>query len=266
MSCSIRSDLGLRHRLGGRTSVADSVSESRRAGRWAYAAAPATGSYRANPALGSGTHRVARHQPRAGQRRHRASGGIFRGGWRWRGERGPATTFGPRRTGRWSGESGWSRAPGAGLPRRRHRRAPATSKLVLGGRGTLVGEPFRAYGGRELPLAHLEWRFDVPAPALTLGSFASTGPRLTLAPFLAVGYAGRPLSRVTLGPDRWVRPVAGVALEWFMRLMRVEAGVGLRDGGLGRDGGREPGLVGPAVDLLIFPSGSPGSPVRVLTS
>jgi len=27
--------------------------------------------------------------------------------------------------------------------------------------------------------------------------------------------------------------VAGVALEWFMRLLRVEAGVGLRDGGVG---------------------------------
>ena len=30
-----------------------------------------------------------------------------------------------------------------------------------------------------------------------------------------------------------IRPVAGVALEWFMRLVRVEAGVGLRDGGVG---------------------------------
>jgi hypothetical protein len=30
-----------------------------------------------------------------------------------------------------------------------------------------------------------------------------------------------------------VRPVAGIALEWFMRLLRVEAGVGLRTGDVG---------------------------------
>jgi hypothetical protein len=79
----------------------------------------------------------------------------------------------------------------------------------------------------------MEWRFDVPVPALSLGSFASTGRRMTVAPFLAAGYAGHPLPGLPWGRTDGVRPVAGVALEWFMRLIRIEAGVGLRDGHVG---------------------------------
>ncbi|MGH7526910.1 MAG: hypothetical protein ACREMX_09420, partial [Gemmatimonadales bacterium] len=92
---------------------------------------------------------------------------------------------------------------------------------------------FRAYGGRSAALAHLEWRFTVPAPAIALGSFASTGRTLVVAPFLAAGYAARPFGGLPWGESDGVRPVAGVALEWFMRLLRVEAGLGLRDGRLG---------------------------------
>jgi hypothetical protein len=112
-------------------------------------------------------------------------------------------------------------------------RLPPYRSFVLGGRGTLVGEPFRAYGGREAALAHVEWRFEVPVPAVSLGSFASTGRHLTLAPFLSAGYAGRPLPGLPWTRTAGLRPVAGVALEWFMRLIRVEAGVGLRDGHVG---------------------------------
>jgi hypothetical protein len=110
---------------------------------------------------------------------------------------------------------------------------PPHRSFVLGGRGTLVGEPFRAYGGRSAGLAHVEWRFDVPAPAIPLGSFASTGKRVTLAPFLALGYAGRPEPNLPWTGSDGIRPVAGMALECFMRLLRLEAGVGLRDGHFG---------------------------------
>ena len=68
---------------------------------------------------------------------------------------------------------------------------PAHRSFVLGGRGTLVGEPFRAYGGRDMALGAVEWRFEAPVPAIPLGSFASTGNRLTIAPFVALGAAGR---------------------------------------------------------------------------
>jgi hypothetical protein len=82
-------------------------------------------------------------------------------------------------------------------------------------------------------LGHLEWRFDVPAPAISLGSFASTGRRVTVAPFVAAGYTGNPLTGLPWTRSDGVRPVLGLAVELFMRLIRVEAGVGLRDGGCG---------------------------------
>ena len=54
-----------------------------------------------------------------------------------------------------------------------------------------------------------------------------------MAPFVALGAAGRPLPRMPWAATDGVRPVAGVALEWFMRLLRVEAGIGLRTGDFG---------------------------------
>lgn len=103
----------------------------------------------------------------------------------------------------------------------------------MGGRGTLPGEPFRAYGGRTAALGHVEWRFQVPFPAIPLGSFASTGRSVTLAPFVSAGYAARPIAGLPWGRTAGVRPVAGLAVEWFMRLIRVESGIGLRDGRFG---------------------------------
>jgi hypothetical protein len=110
---------------------------------------------------------------------------------------------------------------------------PAHRGFAIGGRGTLPGEPFRAYGGKSVALAHLEWRFQAPVPAIRLGSFASTGSSVTLAPFFAAGWADRPFVGLPWADSDGIRPVAGLALEWFMRLLRVEAGLGLRDGRLG---------------------------------
>jgi len=84
-----------------------------------------------------------------------------------------------------------------------------------------------------MALGQVEWRLEAPVPAIPLGSFATTGRRLTVAPFFALGAAGRPLSGVPWGSSDGLRPVAGVALEWFMRLLRVEAGIGLRTGDFG---------------------------------
>ena len=66
-----------------------------------------------------------------------------------------------------------------------------------------------------------------------LGSFASTGRHITVAPFLAAGWTERPLTALPWIDTDGVRPVVGVALEWLMRLIRVEAGLGLRDGRIG---------------------------------
>jgi hypothetical protein len=222
---------GIRQRLSGRSTLALSagVEESQSIG---VRASPATGSYRPNPALGSGTWRVARLEL------ERASGGIavrrdFQGRLSLEGGEGPGDYARATLETRWlttlAGHDLVSRAYlGAGTDD-----LPPHRSFVLGGRGTLVGEPFRAYGGREVALGQVEWRFDVPVPAIPLGSFASTGRSMTVAPFLAAGITGRPLPGLPWAGSDGVRPVAGVALEWFMRLIRVEAGVGLRDGGFG---------------------------------
>jgi hypothetical protein len=222
---------GVRRRLSGRSTLALSaaVEESRSVG---VRATPATGSYRPNPALGSGTWHVARLEL------ERASGGIavrrdFQGRLSLEGGDGPGEYLRATLESRWlttlGGHDLVSRVYlGAGTDE-----LPPHRSFVLGGRGTLVGEPFRAYGGRDVALGQVEWRFEVPVPAIPLGSFASTGRSMTVAPFVAAGVAGRSLPGLPWAASDGVRPVAGVALEWFMRLIRVEAGVGLRDGEFG---------------------------------
>ena len=222
---------GVRHRLSGRTTVGLDleVEESRSV---AVAASPATGSYRPNPPLGAGTYRVARLLL------ERASGGIAVG----RDLQGRLTVEGGEgRTDylRATAEGRWLASLGAGtLMGRVYLGAgtdglPAHRSFALGGRGTLVGERFRAFAGRSAALAHLEWRFDVPAPALRLGSFATTGRTVTVAPFIAAGWTERPVSALPGRDSDGIRPVAGLAAEWFMRLIRTELGVGLRDGRVG---------------------------------
>lgn len=110
---------------------------------------------------------------------------------------------------------------------------PMYRSFVMGGRGTLLGEPFRAYGGRSIALIQTELRFEAPFPAIPLGSFASTGKTIIVAPFVAAGWTERPYGLLPWRESDGVRPVAGIALEWFMRLIRVEAGVGLRTGKVG---------------------------------
>jgi len=222
---------GVRHRISGRTSLSLEVGleESRSVG---VRSSPANGSYRANPPLGAGTFRVVRAAV------ERASGGIavrqdLQGRLALEAGEGVGEYLRATAEGRWLRSAGrgqlLTRAYlGAGTDR-----LPAYRSFVLGGRGTLVGEPFRAYGGRAAALAHVEWRLDVPFPAIPMGSFASTGRHLTLAPFVAAGWTDRQLQGLPWEGTDGVRPVAGLAIEWLMRLIRLEVGVGLRDGTVG---------------------------------
>jgi hypothetical protein len=222
---------GVRHRLTGRTAVSldFGIEESRSV---SATASPATGSYRPNPALGTGTYRVAR----VGL--ERSSGGIalrrdLQARLMLEGGEGPRDYARATAEGRWSLDLGGSQLLVHSYLGTGTAFLPPHRSFVLGGRGTLPGEPYRAYGGRFVALSQLEWRFDVPAPALPLGSFVSTGHKATLAPFIALGYAERPLAGLPWPDTDGIRPVAGVALEWFMRLIRLEVGVGLRDGDIG---------------------------------
>ena len=226
--------LGVRRRLSGRTTlgVGIGVEESQSVG---VSASPAGGRYRPNPPLGSGTHRLGWIEL------ERASGGIavrrdLQGRVSLEGGDGSA---GVRDYLRVSGEGRWLASLGKTEVLSRVYLGVGTDGLaphrsfVMGGRGTLTGEPFRAYGGRTAALAQVEWRFQVPVPAIPLGSFASTGRQMTVAPFLSAGYTARPIAGLPWTATDGVRPVAGLALEWFMRLIRLEAGIGLRDGRFG---------------------------------
>jgi hypothetical protein len=226
-----RAGLGLRHRLSGRNSVALELA-AEESHSVTVSATPANGDYRPNPPLGAGSHRIARLAF------ERASGGMavrsdLQGRLAVEGGAGDSDYL------RATAEGRWLTGAGAGALLTRVYAGvgsdglPAYRSFVLGGRATLMPEPFRAYGGRTTALAQVEWRLDLPAPAIGLGSFASTGRRMTLAPFLAAGWADRPLDGLPWSGSDGVRPVAGVALEWLMRLIRVETGVGLRDGRVG---------------------------------
>jgi hypothetical protein len=105
---------------------------------------------------------------------------------------------------------------------------PPFRSFVVGGRGTLEGEPFRAYGGRAALWGRLDWRLPVPFPAIPLGRFASTGRQLVVSPFVAVGWAGEPLSGLPWAASNGARTVAGVTVEAFHRLLRVDVGWAVR--------------------------------------
>ncbi|HEU4523816.1 MAG TPA: hypothetical protein VFR62_02285 [Gemmatimonadales bacterium] len=222
---------GVRHRLGGRTAVELQlgVEESQSVD---VTSTPANGSYRPNPPLGAGTLWIARATL------ERASGGMavrrdLQGRLSLEGGTGDGEYLRAAVEGRWL--TGGGPGPlltrfyaGAGTDE-----LPAYRSFALGGRGTLLGEPFRAFGGRTMALVQTEWRLEVPVPALALGSFAGTGRHLTLAPFLAAGWSERPLPGLPYTATDGVRPVVGLAAEWLMGLLRFELGVGLRSGDVG---------------------------------
>ncbi len=227
--------LALHHRLTGRTALT-ATAFTERSNSVAVAATPATGRYRPNSALGAGTYSGGR------LRLERSSGGIavtsdLQGALAVEAADGPTGYLRAAGELRWiapvpggqllvQGRAGWG---SAGLP--------AYRSFVLGGRSTLPGEPYRAWGGRSMLWGHVEWQLQAPFPAIPLGSFASTGTTITVAPFIAAGWTDRGIPGTPWPASPGVRPVGGVALEWFMRLLRVEAGVGLLDGRVGVSAG-----------------------------
>ena len=198
----------------------------------AVAADPANGHYRPNPRLGAGTIGVLRFTARyAAQSLERARGATvelhLEGG------------TGDREYGRAAAELGWLVPAGPGTLAFRTVAGAGTSALpgyrsfAIGGWGSLVGERFRGWGGRRMALASLEYQVAVPFPAIPLGAFVSTGGTITLAPFLSAGITGGTMNGLPWRRSRELRPVAGLALEWFHRLIRAEAGLSLRSGAFG---------------------------------
>ena len=221
-------EAGLRRPVAGRTTLALTAGVAT-SHDMAVAATPARGSYRPNPALGAGQYTVASlalaRQAIGVAVRHDLSGELLLEGGsgptdylraalglRWRTPLGPGGLL----------VQAYGGVGSDGMP--------AYRSFVMGGRGTLVGYPFREFGGRTLALAHAEWRFDLPAPAVPLGTFASTGRTFVLAPFVGAGWSERAVAGTPWAASGRVRPTVGLATEWFMGLIRLEGGVGLDHG------------------------------------
>lgn len=219
---------GVRRRIGGRNTILAEVGLER-TGSLAVAATPAGGTYRPNVGLGAGSYRVLR----LGIERANSSSTALRtlgGSIHFEAADGALGYARATAEGQWLTPAGPGQLLLRGYAGWGSDALPAYRSFVLGGRGTLSGEPFRGFGGRTVALGHAEWRFDVPFPAIPLGSFASTGRSITLAPFVAAGWTERPIGGLPWAGTDGVRPVAGLAAEWFMRLIRVEAGISLRTG------------------------------------
>ncbi len=223
--------LRIRRRLSGRSAL-ELEGRAEQSRSMAVSATPAQGTYRPNPPLGAGTYGI------GGLRLERAAAGVavrhdlYGALWVEAGG-GPDGYARGVLEGTWvvpvgPGSLQTSTILGAGTTS-----LPAYRGFVLGGRGTLLGEPYRAYGGSRMAWAAVEWRIPVPFPALGLGRYASTGKTATLAPFLAAGWADRPAPGMPWTASPGIRPVAGLASEWFLQLIRVEAGVALRTGEVG---------------------------------
>ncbi|HYX81191.1 MAG TPA: hypothetical protein VE714_02285, partial [Gemmatimonadales bacterium] len=198
------------------------ITTSEQVASLAVRATPATGQYRPNPSLGDGTFTTT-----ALTVRRRSQGFAVR-----RDVAGEATAEVGGHFGRFSGVGhllvplGTSRLltriqVGIGT-----RDLPRHRAFVLGGRGTLLGDGFREWCGRRVALVHVEWRTSIPFLRLRAGP-ARTPGTITLAPYVASGWADEPLLlspwRVTAG----TRITLGLAAEW-LGVFRLEAGYGVQ--------------------------------------
>jgi hypothetical protein len=111
-------------------------------------------------------------------------------------------------------------------------RLPAHRAFPLGGRGTLLGDDFRHWGGARLALLHGEWRLPVRFLSLGLGPYARTPQTLIVAPYIAVGWADRPVAATPWVASPGARVTSGLALEW-LGVFRFEVGLGMETHRLG---------------------------------
>ena len=190
-------------------------------------AQPASGTFRPNPAVGDGDYSVAsltlrRRSEGFAVRRDLAAELSLEGG---RVDGGPAyvrvavaghvlvPVGGSRVLLRLQGG-----AAGDGLPAHR--------AFVLGGRGTLLGDAFREWGGRRAALVHIEWRAPVPFVRMAAGPYARTPGTITLAPYAAAGWSDRPVPGTPWLATPGARVTLGLGLEW-LGVFRLDAGYGL---------------------------------------
>jgi len=191
----------------------------------AVRASPATGRFRPNPFVRDGDYSTA-----ALTIRRRSEGFAVR-----RDVAAEASLEVGERYTRISGVAHWLVPIGGGQTRvltrvqfgAASREVPPHRAFVLGGRGTLLGDAFREWGGRRAALVHIEWRTPVPFFRLRAGP-ARTPGTITLAPYTALGWTADPLP---FTPWRATPPgtrvTLGLGAEW-LGLFRLEAGYGVQ--------------------------------------
>jgi hypothetical protein len=103
---------------------------------------------------------------------------------------------------------------------------PPHRAFVLGGRATLLGDEFREWGGRRAALIHVEYRAAVPFFRLIAGP-ARTPGSITLAPYIAMGWADKPIAATPWRTTPGTRTTLGLGAEW-LGLFRIEAGYGVQ--------------------------------------
>ncbi|HEX9703744.1 MAG TPA: hypothetical protein VGA20_00670, partial [Gemmatimonadales bacterium] len=103
---------------------------------------------------------------------------------------------------------------------------PPHRAFVLGGRGTLLGDDFRAWGGRRAALGHLEWRLPVRGLSFGIGPVARVPASVTVAPYVAAGRASGAISGAPWAATPDTRMTLGLGVELF-GVLRFDAGVGL---------------------------------------
>ncbi len=193
-------------------------------------ATPARGTYRVNPALGSGSIWTTRLNIRGtwgttSTRFTKVSLGLEAGAFDRGYARATLETAGSWKLGAGSLSTSFRGGLTTGTP-------PAWRTFVIGGRGTLPGDPYRAWGGRYMALGRVEWRIPMRVPGLPLSDYLEPGAGATLAPFVALGWAGEPLEGLPWQASGGLRPVLGVASELLFNALRIEAGWSPRAGRL----------------------------------
>lgn len=219
--------------LGGRTALALTAGAAR-VGSLPVRAAWARGAYRRpSPQVTEGTWTYGR----LALRRQASSFAMVRE-FTGRAEL-EAAALGAARYARGYAEGRWQIPAGQGWVVLRGSAGAATRDLpthrafVLGGRGTLVGEGFRALSGRLAVWVSADLRLPVGVPEIPLGSLAGTGRTATLVPFVAAGWTGGAVAGAPGAPARGIRPVVGLGLEWPHDLLRIDVGVSPRTGSVG---------------------------------
>jgi|CXWL01.1.fsa_nt_gi hypothetical protein len=217
--------------LGLRTSFSGGAMELSLVREWSWsvaaAFAPLTGSGRVNPPLGVGGATVAR----AGYTHRDAAGD----GWQLSVEGGGGAAAWRRVAGSWGdgtplGGGRFGAVVEAGAA---SEGVPGYRGFVLGGRHTLPGVAYRAMGGRRMVRAEVGWTHPVAIPTPPIPNARGLQLPSTITPFLAIGAAGGDDPRWMWRAGGKVESAAGVRVDLWGPLLRVEGGISLRTGRIG---------------------------------